>query len=171
MPITIVRAETNLDQLLGKVYAELKPAELKRVRDATLRTNPHLRIEGNFRPGTVIVLPELEQAVRKIPVSNDANVTDSIELILAEIKTYVPLLMRELELAREELDQSAKLLKSAAFKKAIAGAQSEEAVALEKGLESALKAEREANADTLRTFPKEADALQENLSALLTKLR
>lgn len=170
MPVIIARTEESLDQFLRKLYGEIKPVELKRVRDATLKANPHLPVEGNLEIGTVIVLPNVGRTVREIPRSNDTAATDGIELIIAGIKAHVPLLTRQLEQAGQEIDQSAKLLKSAAFKKAIADAQSEQAETLIKSVESALKAERDVNKETLRSFPKQVDALQENLAALLKRL-
>lgn len=171
MPVIMTRTEESLDQLLRKLYGEIRPAELKRVRDAMLKANPHLPIEGNLELGTLVVLPDVRRRVREIPRSNNTVATDGIELIIAGIKAHVPLLTRQLEQAGQEIDQSAKLLKSTAFKKAIAGAQSEQAETLVKRVESALKVERETNKKTLSRFPEEVDALQENLSKLLKSLR
>ena len=169
MPVITVRTEKNLGQLLGKLYVGLEPAELKRVQEATLKANPHLRVEGNFKPGTLVVLPEVGTTVPTVPGSNDASAAQGVEQMLADINTHVPQLMRDLEQTRAELDLSAKLLKSAPFKRAMEGAQAETET-LVKGFESSLKAEREASDEAMGFFSKDVDVLKDDLQALLKKL-
>lgn len=168
MAIIIVRTEKNLDQLLDKVYIGLKPSEKKRVQEAVLKENPHLKDAGNFKPGAVIVLPERGEGL-KIPDTRDVKAAEGVEHLAAEIKEYAPLLKRELESARDELELSAKTFKSAALKKLLDGLGAEDA-ALVKSFESALKEDLTTNKDDLNSLAKELEELQADLSQLLKRV-
>ena len=89
---------------------------------------------------------------------------------LAEaLKAYGPQLTSALEEARADLDQSAKLLKSATFKKSLDGA-AKEAASLAKDLDSALKREIESNGEARASLPGEIDVLLKDLGGLVKKL-
>ncbi len=165
MAIITVRTEKNLDQLLDKVYVGLNATEKKRVQAAVLKENPHLLETANFKPGAVIVLPDRGEAV-KLPDTRDVKAADGVEYLAAEIKEYAPVLKRELETAREELEQSAKLFKSAAFKKLLDGLDATDA-ALVKSFESALKEDLTNNKEDLGSLAKGVEELQADLSQLL----
>lgn len=168
MAIITVRNEKNLDQLLDKVYAGLKPTERKRVQETLLKENPHLLDGANFRPGAVVVLPDQGKDV-KLPNTRDVKVADGVEYLAEEIKEYVPVLKRELESARDELEASVKIFKSAAFKRVLEGLNNEDA-ALVKSLEGALKDDLASNKDDLNSLAKEMDELQADLSDLLKRV-
>lgn len=169
MSIIIIGNEKNIDQLIAKRFAGLSATEVKHVRAATLKTNPHLREGGELKPGTVVVLPQATKSPVKPTASRDVTQSDAAEGLAEALKTYAPQLKGALEKAREELDQSAKLLKSAAFKKA-PGAESKETASLAKVLEGALKREIEANGDARESLSKEIDVLLKDLSDLTKKL-
>ncbi|PTR05775.1 hypothetical protein C8R32_11621 [Nitrosospira sp. Nsp5] len=170
MHITAVTTEKNLDELLRKLNINLNPAELVRIRDATLEINPHLRTEGNFKPGTVIMLPNLEQLdLNALTNQNDVNTSsNSIELIINGIKTHGRLLIDELRLNSKKIDKSAKLLRS--LKKQSRSTESTEAAVLAEKFESTLEAERAANEEALNSLPREIAVLQSDLSVLLKNL-
>ncbi|MGK2914183.1 MAG: hypothetical protein ACSLE5_06975 [Porticoccaceae bacterium] len=169
MAITTVRNEKNLGELLGKRYPRLTPAELTRVLEATLKANPHLDGAGRLKPGAVVVLPELDDATPTTPRSNDGGAADGVAALLAEIATQVPMFLDNLERSRGDLDLSAKLLKSASFKRTLEGAP-EAAVELAKGLEASLKTEREAVDEAVDLFRKDIDTIKVDLKSLLDKL-
>lgn len=168
MAIITVRTEKNLDQLLEKVYVGLKPAEKKRVQEAVLKENPHLLDAANFKPGAVIVLPERKDGV-KIPDTRDVKAAEGVEYLAAEIKEYAPVLKRELEAVKDDLDQTAKTFKSAAFKKVLEGLGAEDA-ALVKSFEGALKEDMATNKEDLGRLAKELDELQADLVQLLKRV-
>lgn len=169
MSIITIRNEKNIDQLIAKRFTGLSATEVMRMRAATLKANPHLREGGELKPGTVVVLPQAMKPPVKPAASRDVTQSDAAEGLAEALKTYAPQLTGALEKAREELDQSAKLLKSAAFKKA-PGAESKEAASLAKALEGALKREIEANGDARASLSKEIDVLLKDLSELTKKL-
>lgn len=163
MPIITIGNEKNLDQLLEKRFTGLSAAELKRVREATLKSNPHLSAQAAFKPGTVVVLPDTST-----PTRNRSNATH-LDGLTDALKLYVPQLTRALEEQRAELEQSAKLLKSAAFRKALDGA-SNEAISLAQTLESELKREIETHGEASAIAPQEIEIILKDLSGLAKKL-
>jgi len=168
MAIITVRTEKNLDQLLDKVYIGLKPSEKKRVQEAVLKENPHLKDAGNFKPGTLIVLPDRGGEIKPAN-TQDAKAAEGVEHLAAEIKEYAPVLKRELESARDELELSVKTFKSAALKKLLDGLGAEDA-ALVKSFESALKEDLTTNKDDLNSLAKELEELQGDLAQLLKRI-
>ena len=169
MSITTIGNEKNIDQLIAKRFPGLSATEMKRLRAATLKANPHLREGDELKPGTVVVLPQATKPAVKPAASRDVTQSDAVEGLAEALKTYAPQLTDALEKAREELEQSAKLLKSAAFKKA-PGGESKETASLAKALEGALKREIEANDDARASLPKGIDVLLKDLSYLTKKL-
>lgn len=169
MAITTVRNEKNLGELLGKLYPGVATAELKRIQVATLKANPHLRETGRLKPGAVVVLPELGDTTPTLPRSNDGRAADGVAALLAEIATQVPVFLDNLERSRGDLDLSAKLLKSAPFKRALEGAP-DAAVELAKSLEASLKTERETVDEAVDLFRKDIDTMKVDLKSLLDKL-
>ena len=169
MPIITIGNETTLDQLIGKRFTGLSAVETKRVREATLKANPHLCEAVDLKPGMVVVLPETRKPAAKLAASRDVASSDMIEHLVEALKRHTPQLMSALEEARPDLDQSAKLFKSAAFKKALDGAPKEIA-SQAKELDGALKSEIEANSKTRESLPGEVDALLKGLSGLIKKL-
>ena len=169
MSIITIGNEKNIDQLIAKRFTGLSATEMKRVRAATLKANPHLREGGELKPGTVVVLPQATKPAVKPAASRDMTQSDAVEGLAEALKTYAPQLTGALEKAREELDQSVRTLKSAAFKKA-SGGESEETVGLAKILEGSLKREIEANDDAKASLSKGIDVLLKDLSDLTKKL-
>lgn len=169
MSIITIGNEKNLDQLIEKRFAGLSAAETKRVREATLRANPHLREAVDLKPGMVVVLPETRKPAAKLAASHDTAPSDTVDHLTEELKRYTPQLMSALEEARSDLDQSAKLVKSAAFKRALDGA-SKEIASQAKELEGVLKSEIEANSKTRESLLGEVDTLLKGLSGLIKKL-
>ena len=169
MPIITIGNEKNIDQLIDKRFIGLSVAETKIVREATLKANPHLRQAVDFKPGTVVVLPDTKKPTVKPAASRDATQSDAVEGLAEALKTYTPQLTGALEQARADLDQSAKLLKSAAFKKALDGV-SKEAASLANVLENALKREIESNGEARASLPGEIDVLLKDLGGLVKKL-
>ncbi len=163
MPIIAIGKEKNLDQLIEKRFPDLSPAELTRVREATLKANPHLSEQAAFKPGTVVVLPEAAKST-----GNRSSATQ-LEGLMEAVKIFVPQLTRGLEEQRVELDQAAKLLKSAAFRKALDGA-SNEASNLAQMLEPELKREIATNGEASASLPQDIEVLMKDLSGLAKKL-
>ena len=169
MPIITIGNETNLDQLIEKRFTGLSAAETKRVRKDTLKANPHLREEGDLKPGAIIVLPETKKPPAKLAASREAGAPDMVAGLAEALKTYAQQLTKALEEARSDLDQSAKLLKSTAFKKALDGTPKEIA-SQAKELDGALKSEIETNSKTRESLPGEVGTLLKGLSGLIKKL-
>ena len=163
MPIIAIGKEKNLDQLIEKRFTGLSAAELKRVREATLKANPHLSEQAAFKPGTVVVLPDTSTHTR-----NRSNATH-LEGLTEALTLYVPQLARALEEQRAELEQSAKLLKSAPLRKALDGA-SNEATSLAQTLESELKRDIETHDEASASLPQEIEVILNDLSGLAKKL-
>ena len=168
MPIITIGNEKNIDQLIDKRFTGLSVAETKIVRDATLKANPHLREGVDLKPGTVVVLPETKKPAVKPAASRDATQSDAVEDLAEALKTYASQLTGALEQARADLDQSAKLLNSAAFKKALDGV-SKEAANLAKELDGALKREIASNGEARASLPKEINVLLKDLGGLVKK--
>ena len=169
MFIITIGNEKNLDQLIEKRFTGLSAAETKRVREATLKANPHLREAVDLKSGMVVVLPETRKPAAKLAASHNTAPSETVDHLVEALKRYTPQLMSALEEAQSDLDQSAKLMKSAAFKKALDGA-SKEIASQAKELDVALKSEIEANSKTRESLPGEVETLRKGLSGLIKKL-
>lgn len=166
MHIVTVGKEKNLDQLIEKRFPNLSPAELTRVRETTLKANVHLTANATLKPGMVIILPD---ATTSSSNKNNAKQTNAMEDLTDALALYLPQLTNALEAQRTELDQSAKLFKSAAFKKALDSASNETKLLAEQ-LEAQLKRDTETNNEETKNLPKEIDVVLKELSGLLKKL-
>ena len=169
MPIITIDNEKNIDQLIEKRFIGLSATEVKRLRAAMLKANPHLREGDELKPGTVVAFPQATQPPVKLTASGELAQSDAVEMLSEALRTYAPQLTGALEKARDELDQSVRTLKSTAFKKA-SGGESEETVGLAKALEGSLKREIKANGDVKASLSNEIDVLLKDLSYLAKKL-
>lgn len=170
MPFVVVRNEKNLDQLLGKAYAGLKPAELKQVQQRVLSQNAHLMAGGALTPGTMVLLPEVAGNSPSAAASNDAAPAQSVEQLRVALEAFTPSLLEKLKSRRDEITESAKTFKSAAFRKAVDGVKGEEAAAILKDFEASLDADRKAAEESMKTFPSDIEAVQKDLAVLLRTL-
>lgn len=173
MPMTTVAIEENLDELLGRLNPDLSPPEFKRIRDVTLELNPHLRLQENFQPGTTIVLPDLNQSdVVALAPQRDVGPTGGIDLLMIQIKDYLPVLKKELESKGKklaELSDSIPLVLEVVAE-AMESPLAEKAKSFAEKTQNSLKVEREENQKALGNLDRGAERVLADLSVLLKSL-
>jgi phage tail protein X len=165
MPILTVRKEKELDQLIAGAYGKLSAAQLKAVRAATLAANPQLGEDGVLKPGMVIVVPPPKASARAR--ANAVAAVGVVKSVRAALTGYQVQLAQAIDADMADLDQTAKTLKSAAFRKASETVPP--ATEWAKEVEAAVKADQ-AEAVDRRTLLKQIDALVSRLDVLAEKL-
>src|SRR5258706_15271159 len=120
MPITVIHAQTSLDEVIAKRFVNLAPADLKRVQEATLKINPQLQNIGVIQPGQVVVIPDLPDLNPVVPPTPRPSATrefapsDAVRAVSDAIAQEVPAIQKALDAARSDSDATSKLIKSAA---------------------------------------------------------
>jgi phage tail protein X len=117
MPVTVVRREETLDQLITRTQGRLTAAQLTDVRVATLAANPHLADAGPLAPGAIVVVPPVRVTPADAPPETIAN--DVAKLLDAAVSEYRGELASRVDARRAELSELAKTLKSAPVRRAI----------------------------------------------------
>jgi hypothetical protein len=164
MPITTLHEETSIDDLIGGIYARLKPAERKRVVAAIIKANPHLEGQDRLAAGTVLTIPTVA-GVRLDPADAAEGLEDPVGAgnawVVQRVKDYGEHLTQRHDLYQSQLKQQSELLNDQSFKEALRGRQ--DAAQLVPEIEAAIKA-RSKEASLLRR--ESEDALAKLVEAL-----
>ena len=166
MPVTVIRREESLDQVITRTHGKLTAAQLKDVRTATLAANPHLTTDQPLAPGAIVVVPPARVTPGAAAPETIAN--DVAKVLAAAISEYRGDLASRVDASRAELSERAKTLKSAPLRRAITQVPGGEEMlaALESATKQAL-----ADADDAREYLKgDLDALGADLRRLSEKL-
>lgn len=171
MSITNVTTEKNLDEVLSKTHVGLDLDQFEHLRDLTLEINPNLRSETGLKPGTLIILPNLEQLHSgHLLAGNDTKVWFILQPLIAGIQAYLPQLESKLQSNIKELNGMNRKLNSKELLHAVESTKSAEAGAVIKQLKDDVQAEHKAAKVMLNNLHKQADLIPKDLSELFKAL-
>jgi hypothetical protein len=166
MPVTVIRREETLEQVITRTHGKLTVAQLQDVRAATLAANPHLTAGQPLAPGAIVVVPP--NRVAPAAATRETIANDVAKVLDAAVIEYRGDLAARMDAARAELTERAKSLKSAPLRRAIAQAPGGEEMLT--SLDSATK-QALADVDDAREYLKsDLDALGADLRKLSEKL-
>lgn len=164
MPVTAVRTEKTIEEVVTRAFGRLSAADLKAVVTATLAANPHLKEGTALTPGTLVVVTR-PRAVDAPADRVDAPQDLAITAVLEALGQYRDATVKQLEVQQAEHEEAAKLLKGARFRR-IAEAIPQSAELLP-GIEAALKEVQATNTESATFVRKELDTIDDDLRALL----
>lgn len=163
MGITTFRGETNLGELVAKLYPDLKAAKKKKAEKALLRANPQLRSLADLDLGALLVVPEVADARLTTQADTEqpgAHIAKAIATALGDYRKQL------IEAAKRNAEQ-ARETRKALEEREIAEAIGTEAA---RNINEAATA-REKQSEVLQAFAdEELGAAQTDLAALIDRL-
>jgi phage tail protein X len=165
MRVTTLKSESTLRELSVSLYGRLDADTRKRAEAALLKANPQLAASKAFRPGAVVVLPEVTDLRARADTLGQDPIEELREALAGALASYREHLTQRADELKSDLAQQTELLKdrdvSAAIKKDAAATE------LARQLAEALRARDKTRAEDR----KRQEATLEKTSADLKALK
>lgn len=129
MPIATFRGEKSVGEIADKLFVRLTPRQREKAEAAILKANPQLAEIDRVREGAVLRvpdIPELRPKTNRSLDNPDAQITNAIGDALRD---YDKRLATRFKQGTADTKEQTALLKSAAFKRALANAPAAQEVA------------------------------------------
>lgn len=110
MRITTLGKETNLADVVDRLFADLTPVTRRIAEKAIMEANPELVKAEVLQPGIIIRVPEVPALKLKAARTEDDPVAQTREILKKSLRSYRSLLVQHLEAEKTELVEQANLL-------------------------------------------------------------
>lgn len=164
MRITTLKGETTLAALADRLFSVTDAGARQRAEAALLKANPKLERASGFRPGVVVVIPEMPDLKNRAAAGSQEPVEDVRQSLLEAAESYQAELRKRTDEAASDLERQAELMKDKEVAAAIR--KDEVATKLSKELTTSLRARGKAIAEERKRQEQIFGRLTADLKAL-----